>query len=575
MVTEKKTTSSAKKRDVLALLVLAAIVVLLNFLGSFYFKRFDLTSEKRYTLAESTKKLLSALDDEVYLKVYLNGDFNPGFTRLRNEAKEILDEFRAYSNKQVQYEFITPGEGATPEETNNIERQLYEKGLIPEELTQRGKDKTTQTRIWPGAIISYKGKETVWQIFTRQTPGIDVETSINNSVEELEYSLTNSIRKLQRTKKAEVTFIQGHHELDTVQQYSFMRALSEYYTVNITDITPGKELTALKGSDAIVISKPDSAFTDKEIYTIDQYIMKGGKVLWLVDPVFTNLDSLRKGFTLGISNSLNIEEMLFKYGVRLNSILVQDMQCSYLKINTGFPNGQAKFELLPWVYSPLVLPEIDHPIVKNLDLIKFDFLSTLDTISSARGIKKTILLKTSKYTRTQPTPARISLAMTKMKLKESQFINSYQPIACLLEGQFTSFVENRLPSALLNDTNFKHIDHGKATKMIIVADGDVARNDFNRNNGQVYPLGFDRNTQQIFANKTFLLNCVNYLLDEEGMLQLRSREVKLRLLDKKKINLQRSKLQFINVAMPLLLVIGFAISQFYIRKRKYASPAGK
>lgn len=574
MVTEKKTTSSAKRRDVIALLVLAAIIVLLNFLGSFYFKRFDLTSEKRYTLAESTKKLLSALDDEVYLKVYLNGDFNPGFTRLRNEAKEILDEFRAYSNKQVQYEFITPGEGATPEETNNIERQLYEKGLIPEELTQRGKDKTTQTRIWPGAILSYKGKETVWQIFTRQTPGIDVETSINNSVEELEYSLTNSIRKLQRTKKAEVTFIQGHHELDTAQQYSFMRALSEYYTVNITDITPGKELTALKGSDAIVISKPDSAFTDKEIYTIDQYIMKGGKVLWLVDPVFTNLDSLRKGFTLGISNSLNIEEMLFKYGVRLNSILVQDMQCSYLKINTGFPNGQAKFELLPWVYSPLVLPEIDHPIVKNLDLIKFDFLSTLDTISSARGIKKTILLKTSKYTRTQPTPARISLAMTKMKLKESQFINSYQPIACLLEGEFTSFVENRLPSVLLNDTNFKHIDHGKATKMIVVADGDVARNDYNRNNGQVYPLGFDRNTQQIFANKTFLLNCVNYLLDEEGMLQLRSREVKLRLLDKKKINLQRSKWQFINVAMPLLLVIGFAISQFYIRKRKYASPAG-
>lgn len=575
MVTEKKTTSSAKRRDVIALLVLAAIIVLLNFLGSFYFKRFDLTSEKRYTLAESTKKLLSALDDEVYLKVYLNGDFNPGFTRLRNEAKEILDEFRAYSNKQVQYEFITPGEGATPEETNNIERQLYEKGLIPEELTQRGKDKTTQTRIWPGAILSYKGKETVWQIFTRQTPGIDVETSINNSVEELEYSLTNSIRKLQRTKKAEVTFIQGHNELDTAQQYSFMRALSEYYTVNITDITPGKELTAFKGSDAIVISKPDSAFTDKEIYTIDQYIMKGGKVLWLVDPVLTNLDSLRKGFTLGISNSLNIEEMLFKYGVRLNSILVQDMQCSYLKINTGFPNGQAKFELLPWVYSPLVLPEIDHPIVKNLDLIKFDFLSTLDTISSARGIKKTILLKTSKYTRTQPTPARISLAMTKMKLKESQFINSYQPIACLLEGEFTSFVENRLPSVLLNDTNFKHIDHGKATKMIVVADGDVARNDYNRNNGQVYPLGFDRNTQQIFANKTFLLNCVNYLLDEEGMLQLRSREVKLRLLDKKKINLQRSKWQFINVAMPLLLVIGFAISQFYIRKRKYASPAGK
>lgn len=575
MVNEKKINSPNKRRDVIALLSLAAIIIMLNFVGRFYFKRFDLTSEKRYTLAESTKKLLEGLDDEVYLKVYLNGDFNPGFTRLKSEAKEILDEFRAYSNNQVQYEFITPGEGLTREETTNIERQLYEKGLIPEEITQRGKDKTTQTLIWPGAILSYKGKETVWQIFTRQTPGIDMETSINNSVEELEYSLTNSIRKLQRTKKAEVTFIQGHHELDTVFQYNFMRALSEYYTVNMTEITPGRELRALKGSDAIVITKPDSAFTDKEIYIIDQYIMKGGKVLWLLDPVLTNLDSLRTGFTMGISNTLNLEEMLYKYGVRLNSVLVQDMQCGFLKINTGFQKGQPKFEMLPWVYSPLVLPELDHPIVKNLDLIKFDFLSTLDTIASARGIKKTILLKTSKYTRTQPTPARISLAIAKMKLKESQFINSYQPVACLLEGEFTSFVENRLPAKLLSDTNFKHIDHGKATKMIVVADGDVARNDYNRNTGQVYPLGYDRNTGQVFANKTFLLNCVNYLLDDEGMLQLRSREVKLRLLDKKKINLQRHKWQFINVAVPLLLVIGFGVLQFYIRKRKYSTPLKK
>jgi len=575
MVNEKKITSSNKRRDISSLAILIAIVILLNFVSSFYFKRFDLTSEKRYTLAESTKKLLSDLDDEVYLKVYLNGDFNPGFTRLKNEAREILDEFRAYSKNQVQYEFITPGEGLTPEEKNNIEKQLYDKGLIPEEITLRTNDQTTQNRVWPGAILSFKGKETVWQIFTRQTPGIDMETSINNSVEELEYSLTNSIRKLQRTKRPEVTFIQGHHELDTIHQYSFMKALSEYYDVNQTVIAPGHELTALKGSDAIVISKPDSAFTDKEIYVIDQYIMKGGKVLWLIDPVLTNLDSLQKGFTIGLTRSLNIDEMLFKYGVRLNSVLVQDIQCSYLKINTGFQKGQPKFELLPWVYWPLVLPDIDHPIVKNLDLIKFEFLSTLDTIASARNIKKTILLKTSKYTKTQPTPARISLAMTKMRLKESQFVNSYQPVACLLEGEFTSFVENRLPSVLLSDSSFKHIDHGKKTKMIVVADGDVAKNEYQPNTGQVYPLGFDRNTQQIFANKVFLVNCVNYLLDDEGMLQLRSREVKLRLLDKKKINLQRHKWQLVNVAIPLLIVIVFALAQFYIRRRKYVLKSGK
>src|SRR3954469_6435130 len=246
MVKEKKIASANKKRNITSLIFLFLIIVLINFVGSYYFKRFDLTSEKRYTLASSTKKLLHDLDDQVYLKVYLSGEFNPGFTRLKNETREILDEFRAYSDKQVQYEFITPGEGLTREEATNIERQLFEKGLVPEDVTVRGKDKTTQSRIWPGAIVTYKGKETVWQIFNKPTPGIDVEVALNNSVEELEYSLTNAIRKLKRERKSEVTFLQGHGEADTLEQYSFMYALSEYYTVNVTDFAPGKELTALK-----------------------------------------------------------------------------------------------------------------------------------------------------------------------------------------------------------------------------------------------------------------------------------------------------------------------------------------
>lgn len=563
-----------KRKDIASLAILIAIIILLNFVGSYYFERFDLTSEKRYTLAESTKKLLKGLDDEIYLKVYLNGDFNPSFTRLKNEAREMLDEFRAYSDKHLQYEFITPGEGLTKEETNNLEKQLYRKGLMPEPVTQKEKDKTTQTIIWPGAIVSYKGKESVWQIFTRQSPGIDFETSINNSVQELEYSLTNSIRKLQRERKPEVTFIQGHHELDTISQYDFMRTLSEYYNVNQTTIAKGKELTSLKGSDAIVITQPDTIFSDKDKFVIDQYIMNGGKVLWLIDPVSTNTDSLKKnGFTIGINRPLDLEDMLFKYGVRLNPVLVQDLQCSYLNLNVGMQKGQPMFKLFPWLYTPLILPDASHPIVKNLDLIKFDFASTLDTVS-AKGIKKTILLKTSRYTKTQPTPARVYLGMVQAKPKESQFINSYQPVACLLEGEFNSFVEYRLPSILLSDTSFKYLDHGKKTKMIVVADGDVARNDFQTSNGQVFPLGYDRNTKQTFANRIFLLNCVNYLLDEEGMLQLRSREVKLRLLNKKKIDeSQRGKWQMVNVAVPVVLIIGFAVLQFYTRRKRYA--AGK
>lgn len=568
MVTEKKAqTGNAKRRNITSLIILVAIVLLANFVGSGLFKRFDLTSEKRYTLSESTLNLLKNLDDEVYLKVYLQGDFNPGFTRLKNEAREILDEFRAYSNNQVQYEFITPGDGLTKDETINIEKQLFDKGIIPEEVTDRKKDKMIQTLIWPGAIVSYKGSETSWQIYTRQE-GINPEESLNNSVEELEYSLTNAIRKLQRDRKPEVTFIQGHKEIDTVHQYRFMQALSEYYTVNQTAIY-GK-LKALEGSDAIIISKPDTTFSDRDMFIIDQYIMNGGKVLWLIDPLDVNTDSLRNGFTVGLNRPLGIEYMLFKYGVRLNPLLVQDLNCGSIAFNTSFKRGQPKIELFRWPFSPLVLADINHPIVKNLDLVKFDYLSTLDTISSAKGIKKTILLKTSKYTKTQPSPVRIALGMATIPPKESQYINSYQPVACLLEGEFNSFVEYRIPSRLLEDSLFKYLDHGEKTKMIVVADGDVARNEYLRTTGEVLPLGYDRNTKRTFANKTFLVNCVNYLLDDEGMLQLRSREVKLRLLDTKKISLHRNKWQIINVLMPMCIILIFALVQFYLRKRKYS-----
>ncbi len=562
-----KTTSRNKRKDILTLISLLVIVILFNFMGSFYFKRFDLTSEKRYTLAESTRTLLGELDDVVFLKVYLQGDFKPGFARLKNEAKEILDEFRAYSNGNLEYEFINLYDGTTKDEATNIERQLYEKGIVPEQIIQSGKEKTSQGWIWPGALVSFKNKETVWQIYKRQM-GKPEDESINNSVQELEYGLTNVIRKLKQTRSQEVSFIEGHGEADTLQQYDLMRSLSEYYSVNRININ-GK-LSALKDADAIVITQPDSAFTDKDKFIIDQYIMNGGKVLWLVDPVYVDMDTLRqKGFSLGFGQQYNIEDMLFKYGVRLNPVLVQDLQSGAIPMNVGFKKGEPDFKMFPWLYSVLVLPDGDHPIVKNLDLIKMDYLSTIDTVRSP-GIKKTILLHTSKYTKTQPTPARISLALAMQRPKEAQFRNSYQPVAVLLEGEFNSVVENRLPAVLLNDPTFKYVEHGKATKMIVVADGDLAINDIQYKTNSVMPLGYDKYTQRTFANKTFLLNCVNYLLDDKGLLQLRSREVKLRLLDKKKTDTQRTKWQVTNVALPALLIIGFGIVQYYYRRKKYA-----
>jgi ABC-2 type transport system permease protein len=569
----KRTNNSAnKKKDITTLFALTGIILLVNFIGSFYFKRFDLTSEKRYTLSESSKTLLKKVNQEILFKVYFEGDFNPGFTRLRNESREMLDQFRAYSNGNLQYEFINPDEkGLTAEEKNNIQSQLYNKGLLPRDVVERTSDKMSTTRIWPGAIVTNDKKWAVWQILNEQT-GQNAEEAINNSVKELEYSLSNTIRKLIRPRDPEVTFIEGHNELDTIHKSEFVRALSEYYIVNRTFIRPGTELSALKGSDAIIIAKPDSAFSDKEKFAIDQFIMGGGKVLWLIDPVCINMDTLeRKGFTIGLNRPLNIEDMLFKYGVRLNPVVVQDMQCTTVPINMGFKKGKPVWEKFSWVYSVLVQPDNEHVIVKNLDPIKFDYLSTLDTIT-AKGIKKTILLKTSRSTKIQPTPAKIFLGTARLPIKESQFREHYLPVACLLEGSFSSFVEHRrLPSVLQNNPNFKFIEKSKPTKMIVVADGDVASNDYLRNSNEIIPLGRDKYGKLTYANKTFLVNCVNYLLDDEGMLQLRSREVKLRLLDKKKIKQQRTKWQINNVIIPILLLAAFGCIQFWYRKRKYSA----
>lgn len=555
-----------KRRDITVLLALVGSVIVINFIAHFYFIRFDLTSEKRYTLAPTTRKMLSELKDVVYLKVYLEGSFNPGFSRLRNETKEILDEFRTYSNNNIEYEFINPGDVGAKEDQTSLEKQLYDKGIIPEQVIDRNREKTSESLIWPGAIVTYDKKELPWQIYTRQV-GVSPEAAINNAVQELEYSLTNTIRKLQQTKKQEVTFIEGHAEMDTLYRYDFMRSLSEYYSVNRVSIN--EKLKALEGSDAIVITRPDSMFSDKDKFIIDQFIMRGGKVLWLIDPVQINPDTFRlKGYTLGLKNELRIDDMLFKYGVRLNPVLVQDLQCAQVPVNIGFKKGQPNFKLFPWIYNPLIMPDLPHPIVRNLDLIKTEFCGTLDTIM-AKGITKTILLRTSRYTKLQQTPARVALSMVRFQPNESQFKDSYQPIACLLEGAFSSVFENRLPSVIMQDSAIAYKMHGKPTKMIVVADGDIARNDFQRGNGTVMPLGYDRFSGQTYANRAFLLNAMNYLLDDEGLLQLRAREVKLRLLDRKKIELQKGKWQAINMLLPLGLVLGFGLFQFYYRRRKF------
>ncbi len=567
-MSKEKQNIPQKRKDITGFFMIVAVFMLLNFVFSYTFVRFDWTTERRYTLSESTVKLLKNLDDVVYLKVYLQGDLSPSFARLRNETKEILDQFRAYSNNQVEYEFINPTENPNKEETDKIEKQIYEKGIIYELDVQRKKQKMSESRIWPGAIASYKGRETVWQIFNRQQ-GIEKEQCINNSVNELEYGFMNTVRKLQSKKKPEVTFIEGHGELDTLKLYDFMNSLGEYYNVNRVNID--EKIGALKGSDAIVIVQPDSIFSERDKFIIDQYIMKGGKVLWLMDQVNVNRDTLNiKNYSIGLNNNLNLEDMLFKYGVRLNPVLVQDLQCAPIALTVGSNRGTPNIKLFQWLYSPLVIPDGDHAIVKNLDGVKMDFVGNLDTITSARGIKKTILLRSSRDSKVQPTPARIFHSMVQLEPKKEQFHNPYQSLAVLLEGEFESNYVNRASAhdSVLAQIGFK--PHGVKTKMIVVADGDIASNDMQYSTGEILPMGYDKYAKRTYANKTFLLNCLNYLLDDEGLLQLRAREVKLRLLDSKKIANHQAKWQMINIGVPLGIVIILGLIQFYIRKKKYA-----
>jgi ABC-2 type transport system permease protein len=558
---------SVRSKHISLLIATFVILVLVNFTGSYYFKRFDLTSEKRYTLNEETIDLLRNIDDRIYIKVYLAGDFNAAFTRLRNETKEMLDEFRAYAKNDFDYEFVNIYDQKNEKDVVDLQRQLYNKGIDPTEVRSKTGNGQNKQILFPGAVVYYKDKEGVWQIFEQQE-GIDMGQSVNNSVQNLEYGLSNCIRKLQRPIRPRVAFIRGHHELDTNQTKDMYNALNEYYDVEYIRIKG--RVKALRPYSAVILAWPDTVISERDKFIIDQFIMRGGKVLWCVEPVYTNTDSLKlKGFTLGLSNNIGLDDILFNYGVRVNPELVQDMQCGAIPVNRGFKGGQPDFQLFPWIYKPLVLPQTDHPIVKNLDLIRFEFAGTIDTVK-AEGVKKTVLLRSSKYSRTQSVPARVALAMVSNKLNEKMFDKGGRPMAVLLEGTFRSNYESRITDTIANDSVISFKPKSVPTAMIVISDGDVIKNDFNYATLSINPLGYDKYTKQKFANKTFLLNCMNYLIDGPKLMSLRSREVKLRVLDRKKTDADPLKWKMYNVIFPLVIMVAIAYVLSWLRKRKFS-----
>lgn len=553
--------------DILSLVIWLALIILVNFIGSNFFNRLDLTEEKRYTLNESSRERLENLDEVVFVRVYLEGDLPTEFRELRNATKEMLDDFRAYAGENIQYEFINPSESPDEKERVEVYQELTRQGLQYTNIRLQTGDKMSEQIVFPGAILSFKGRETPIQLLKSQT-GATEQQMITNSIQQLEYEFMSAIDKITSTYKKKVAFIEGNGELSALETADSKRALEEFYEVSRIKID--QNLDALEGQDAIIIARPDSAYDERDKFIIDQFIMNGGKVIWFIDPVFARMDSLRKStMTMGLVLEHNLEDQLFHYGARLNGDLVMDIECINKPIVTGYIGNQPRQEMFPWFYEPLLSGNEAHPITQNLDRIKTEFVSTIESVAGD-SVTSTPLLLTSEKSRTVAAPTRISFNILREPPKYEMFTKGPLTTALLLEGKFTSVFTNRLPRKLLDDDGINFKERSAPTKMIVVSDGDIIRNPISKLENKFFALGYDKYSQKVFGNREFVLNAVNYLCDDSGLLNVRSKNFKIRLLDQAKIDEDRTFWQVLNTSVPLVFILVFAIVFIKIRKRRFA-----
>lgn len=562
----KMKANNQKKQAYTSLAILILIIILINFISTFLFFRVDFTKEKRYTLSNASKEFVKNLDDVVYIKVYLEGEFPAGFKRLRNSTKETLDDLKAYAGSNIEYEFINPTEDPNPAVRDEILSQLAKKGLTAINVQVRDEQGQRQQIVVPGAVISYRGREVAFQLLQSSTIANSADEVLNNSITNLEFQIVNNIKKVSSANRPRIAFSIGHGEIDTFRTADIIKSLREYYEVDFVNISRSIP-TDLYPYKALVFAKPTKFFAEGDKFNIDQYIMNGGRVLWMIDQTNANLDSLgAEQMMITKSYDLNLDDQLFSYGARLNYDLIQDVQCAPIPVVTGNVGAQPQTELFPWLFYPIFVSNSTHPVAKNLDGIRSEFSGTIDTINVA-GIKKTPLLQSSKYAKILNAPVRISMQMLAIEPNPTQFNKQNLISALALEGKFESVYKNRL---VAQNDSAKFLEDSKPTRMIVVADGDIIKNYYSAKDSSVYPLGFDRFTRQSFSNKIFVQNAIDWLADDYNLIEARSKEVKLRLLDKEKIKTQKLKWQLFNIVFPIALIIIVGIYLFYYRKRKYA-----
>ncbi len=559
---------SKRKQDILTLVLSLLIVLLVNYIGSYVFTRFDLTANNRYTLSEETIEQVEDLEDIVYFKVYLEGDFPADIERLRDATKQLLDDLRAYQADNIQYEFINPSSATDRQKRKEQYERLREKGLEPTVLPIRTKSSREEKIIFPGAMVSYKGNEVALQLLKSQNRA-PTSKMIGNSIDNLEYEIANAIRRVTRDQKPRIAFIEGHGELAHKYVADFAQTLEEQYAVDRVELKG--QLGALKGYDGAVVAKPRSKFSTGDKFILDQFIMRGGRVMWLVDPMRVSTDSLKKKeTTMALPQELDLSDQLFKYGVRLNKNLLLDQVCGKIAIFTGKFGGSPQSELFPWYFYPTTISRKGHPVSTGIDPVRFRYVSSLDTVG-ASGIEKSIVMETSDKTRVLKAPARVGLGIVRNKPDFTRNNSPHQPVAVMLEGRFESFFKGRLAPKNEKGADYPLVEKGKPSKMMVVSDGDVIRNRVDERSGKFYKLGFSRYAgKRIYGNKDFLINSMNYLMGDAGLIDVRSRDITLRKLDSDKADDRRYFWQVTNVVLPVVLVLLFGFLQFMLRKRKYA-----
>lgn len=544
------------KNNIKKITSILVVVIVANLIANLIYKRFDLTQDKRYSLSNATKKNIKNIADIVTINVFLEGDFPAEFKRLQTETKLHLEELKSF-NKNIHFKFINP---------KNKETQLIQKGFKPSNLTIEENGKLSEIIIFPWAEVTYKNKtekiNLLKDIFSNSQ-----NKQLESSIQNLEYAFANAIHKVSTARKKKIAVLKGNGELEDIYLTSLLLQLKQYYkiapfTLDSVATQPQKTALQLQQFDLILIAKPTKAFSEKQKYTLDQYIINGGKSIWAIDKVQAELDSmLNTGETLAYQRKLNLTDLLFNYGVRIKPNLIADLYSSKIPLAVGNIGNKTQFSTFFWEYHPVLHSKNNHAINKHIEAVNIKFASPLDTLKN--NIKKTILLQSSSLSKTVGTPTILSFKNIGKKPNTKQYNKGNIPVAVLLEGNFTSAYQNRVKP-------FKFSNHKNSStfnQMIIISDGDIVANSVAK--GQPTELGVNKWTNFRYGNKEFLLNCVNYLLDDSGLINIRNKTVKINFLNKQKAYTEAKKWQFINLILPLLILLLFGIFFYFFKQKKY------